>query len=202
MPVEPVMPQPTLSDEHYEALLATCDVRTWIGKRDRAILTAFESTGCRVSELAAFRVGDVDLQTAEILVREPKRDRSGLARMRYVYLNDLATIALASWMRVRESGAHDDSLWLASNGDRLTSNGIQQMLRRRGERLGIVVSAHPFRRRLATKWLLDGGSEAGLKKMGGWQSSIMPSRYAAAGLAEIARADHARIFGSRRDRPR
>ena len=196
MPIELISPQPTLSDRDYLALLGTCELRDVVGKRDKAILTVLASTGCRVTELASMAAADVDLAERQILIRNPKRDRYGRARQRYVFLDDEATKALASWMRVRERVALGPGLWTHQNGRPFVSNGIQQMIKRRGERLGIVVSAHQFRRRLATNWLLSGYSEAGLMAMGGWRSSIMPARYAAAGLTEIARADHARLFGN------
>ena len=193
MPVEAESPQPSLTDEAFRRLLATCDARTLIGKRDRAIIETLGSTGCRVAELAAMSVDDVDLDAAQILIRNPKKERSGKARMRLIYLNDDAVKALASWMRVRAPRATASALWTDARGRGVTSNGVQQMVARRGERIGLRVSPHQFRRRLASNWLLYGLSESGLMAMGGWKSPTMPSRYAAGSLAEIARADHQRL---------
>lgn len=193
MPVEAESPQPSLSDEDFRRLLATCDARSDIGKRDRAIIETLGSTGCRVAELASITVADVDLDAAQILIRNPKKERSGKARMRLVYLNDDALKALASWMRIRARTARCEALWTNTRGQAFSSNGIQQMVARRGERIGLRVSPHQFRRRLASNWLLNGLSETGLMAMGGWKSPTMPSRYAAGSLAEIARADHQRL---------
>ena len=140
-------------------------------------------------------VEDVDLEAAQILIRNPKKERSGKARLRLVYLNDEAVKALASWMRVRATRTPLQGLWTDARGRVLTTNGVQQMVARRGARIDLNVSPHQFRRRLATNWLLHGLSETGLMAMGGWKSSTMPSRYAAASLAEIARADHGRLPG-------
>jgi integrase/recombinase XerC len=147
-------------------------------------------------------VADVDLEQAQILIRSPKKDRHGKARHRFVYLNESAVAALASWLHLRGTGSDLQSLWLNDRQQSLTKTGIQQMLARRGRRLGFKVSAHQFRRRLATNWLLQGLSETGLMAMGGWRSPTMPSRYAAGALTEIARADHKRLSqgsGTRKD---
>ena len=46
------------------ALLAAPDTRTWLGRRDHALLALMIQTGVRVSELIGLRVGDVHLGTA------------------------------------------------------------------------------------------------------------------------------------------
>ena len=50
MPQEQSRPQPYLSDADYNALLASCDA-SLEGRRDKALLTVLNSTGCRRSEL-------------------------------------------------------------------------------------------------------------------------------------------------------
>ena len=46
-----------------KALLAAPDRRTWLGRRDHALLVLMIQTGVRVSELVGLRVGDVHLGT-------------------------------------------------------------------------------------------------------------------------------------------
>jgi site-specific recombinase XerD len=53
-----------LDREEIAALLATPDTRTWLGRRDHALLALMIQTGVRVSELTGLRVGDVHLGTA------------------------------------------------------------------------------------------------------------------------------------------
>ncbi len=48
-----------LSREHIEAILAAPDKNTWVGQRDRVMLTTLYNTGARVSELIGMRVGDL-----------------------------------------------------------------------------------------------------------------------------------------------
>jgi len=46
-----------------KALLAAPDKRTWLGRRDHALLALMIQTGVRVSELTGLRIGDVYLGT-------------------------------------------------------------------------------------------------------------------------------------------
>jgi integrase/recombinase XerD len=50
-----------LGRDEIEALLATPDKGTWLGRRDHALLALMIQTGVRVSELAGLRVGDLHL---------------------------------------------------------------------------------------------------------------------------------------------
>ena len=49
--------------DEIKALLAAPDQRTWLGRRDHALLALMIQTGVRVSELTGLRVGDVHLGT-------------------------------------------------------------------------------------------------------------------------------------------
>ena len=46
-----------------KALLAAPDQRTWLGRRDHALLALMIQTGVRVSELTGLRISDVHLGT-------------------------------------------------------------------------------------------------------------------------------------------
>jgi integrase/recombinase XerD len=52
-----------LDRDEIAALLAAPEKRTWLGRRDHALLTLMIQTGVRVSELTSLRVGDVHLGT-------------------------------------------------------------------------------------------------------------------------------------------
>ena len=47
-----------LDRDEIQALLAAPDKRTWLGRRDHALLALTIQTGVRVSELTGLRVGD------------------------------------------------------------------------------------------------------------------------------------------------
>ena len=69
VPDEQLVP---VSVEQVRALLQVCDVKVGMGARDRAILLCLWDSGCRASELTALDVGDLDLQTGALLVRQGK----------------------------------------------------------------------------------------------------------------------------------
>ena len=50
-----------LTDNEINALLSAPDQRTWIGRRDRAMLALAIETGLRVSELTGLTSGDTHL---------------------------------------------------------------------------------------------------------------------------------------------
>jgi len=196
MPKEAVRPQPTLSDTDFAALVATCG-NDFAGKRDRAILLVLDATGCRRAELADLKVADINLDTATVLIR---RGKGGMGRN--AFLHDDALRAVASWQRVRARSAQSTALWTTSEGRKLTSDGIRQMIERRSQRAGVAASSHQFRRRYAVTWLLNGGSEVGLMSTAGWTTPAMPARYVAAATSVIAQAEHVRVFENRKRKKR
>ncbi len=189
MPKDVAPPQPILSEDAYTALLATCD-RSYLGRRDRAILTMLGSTGARRTELASLRLEDVDLDAGSIAIVKGEGGRS-----RRSWLDPTAIKACASWLAARQ--AHSEPrLWLGTTGKPMTPDALKQMVARRAEAAGVGrVTPHMFRRRLASRWLLEGGSESALMTTAGWTSPTMPARYAAGALEQIAQREHARIFG-------
>jgi integrase len=62
----------SLSLSDLRAMLATCDRRTFIGDRDRALLLALLNTGCRVSEFIALNVQDVNTTAGAVIIRSGK----------------------------------------------------------------------------------------------------------------------------------
>ncbi len=50
-----------LNDEEVDALLGACDLGTWTGRRDQALLDLAVEAGPRISELAALKCSDLTL---------------------------------------------------------------------------------------------------------------------------------------------
>jgi integrase len=59
-PAVPEKPVPVLSDDQLRALLATCDRREFVGRRDESIIRLLIDSGLRASELMALTVDDLD----------------------------------------------------------------------------------------------------------------------------------------------
>ncbi len=58
-----------------------------------------------------------------------------------------------------------------------SSNGIYQMVKRRGDRAGVRVYPHRFRHHFSHTWLDRGGAEGDLMELNGWSSSQMLEWY-------------------------
>ena len=189
MPQEVVVPQPIASDDDLKALLDTCSGSTTGDIRDRALLLVLASTGARRAEIAALKASDLDLDLGAVLIRNGKGGRS-----RTAFLDTRSRRALTKWIIHAEISGYDP-LWRGQRGNALNGDGIRQVLQRRSRRAGVHVTSHQFRRRLAAKWLLNGGSEVGLRSAAGWNSGAMVARYAAMAATELAQTEHQRIFG-------
>lgn len=181
---------PILTADQLQALLADCAGPGFADLRDRALVMFLGDTGCRVSEVAGLRVTDVDLRgrTAHVVGKG--------SRPRTVAFGAATAQALDRYMRARRRQRYGDRdwLWLSSTAKgRFTVNGIQQALRKRGQRLGFHLHPHMFRHGFAAAWLRAGGAESDLMELAGWQTRQMLLRYGAATRAERAREAHRRL---------
>ena len=179
-----------LRPEQLKALLADCGGSGFADLRDHALILLFADTGCRLSGVVGLSEGDVDLRERTALVR--------LKGGRELVLPFGATTARAldKYLRAkrRQPYGERDWLWLSSTAKgRLTGNGVQQMLRRRGTRLGLHLHPHMFRHGFADAWLRAGGGETDLMEITGWRSRQMVGRYAAASRQDRARQAHRKL---------
>jgi len=96
---------------------------------------------------------------------------------------------------VRRGGAHCG--WGLNNRGPLTSNGIYQMVARRGRECGVAVHPHRFRHHFSHTWLDRGGAEGDLMELNGWSSPQMLRRYGASARSARARRSYDRIMDMR-----
>lgn len=181
---------PPISDDDMRRLIDSCKGNDFTSLRDRAIMLVFADTGARLSGVAGLREHHVDLRERTLLIRL----KGG--RELVVPIGSTTATALDRYLRAKRRMKYGDRdwLWLSStNKGMFTTNGIQQMLRRRARPLGIHVHPHLFRHTFAENWLEAGGSESDLMEIAGWKSRQMVGRYAAANRAKRARAAHRRL---------
>lgn len=84
-----------LRHEELERLLDSPDVSTRTGKRDKAIMELFFSTGLRLEELRSLNVKDLNFDTREISVRGKR------GKIRVVFLSDRAVESLREYLEAR-----------------------------------------------------------------------------------------------------
>jgi site-specific recombinase XerD len=192
-PKVPQQPVPVLTDDELRVLFRTVDKAPrddFLGRRDRAILRLFYSTGARLSELCAIQLGDLDLKdppTVTILGRG--------GRYRVVAMGRSASEAIDRYLAVRER--HPDkgasALWLGTQGP-MTSTGIAEVVKRRGIQAGIgPIHPHQLRHTAAHKARLRGMDDDAVMMNMGWTDRSMLHRYGKSAAAERAREAALRI---------
>lgn len=136
-------------------LLASCDRRTRVGRRDFAVIMLLSRLGLRAGEVAALRLSDIKWRSGELLVRG-----KGSRQERLPLPGDVGE-ALAGWLARGRSRC--DSVFVftrvrAPHGG-ISATAVSQIVRRACQRAGLpIVSAHRLRHTAATEMLRAGGS--------------------------------------------
>ncbi len=177
-------PPPVLRETDFTRLLEVCERdKTFVGRRDDAILRAFIDTGVRRGELLGLKLEDVDLDQG--LLRVTGKG----SRTRMVPVGAKTVRSIDRYLRARSK--HPDAarpeLWLGRRGV-LRESGLGDLIRDRGNEAGLTLRLHPhlFRHAYAHSMLAAGIQETDLMAVVGWKSREMVSRYAASTRAERA----------------
>lgn len=146
-----------ISSKELKRLLSAPDQRSIEGKRDRAILELFFSTGLRISELCGLSIPTIDFTSEEFLVRGKGK------KVRTVLFSDGAKNTLREYLEARKD--LDDALFIRhgrkvnDGGElRLSSRAVQRLLKKYAAICGItsLVTPHAIRHRFAADLLSNG----------------------------------------------
>lgn len=164
-PAEPLLaPRPsqilpeTLHADAVAALLDSIDTTTPLGRRDRAILEFFYSSGLRLSELCGLRLEMLDLD--EGFARVTGKGN----KTRVVRVGSRALDALGSYLANARPGLvgkrTSSHVFLSVRGGPLSPDRVRQIVKERAELAGIEQNMYPhlLRHSFATH-LLEGGAD-------------------------------------------
>ncbi|MEV7267111.1 tyrosine-type recombinase/integrase [Micromonospora aurantiaca] len=191
---------PVLAIGQIRAMLDTCSSRTFIDRRDAAIIFVFVDGGLRLSEATNLRLDGVETRDRLLFVEGKGTNRSG-PRRRAVPLGVKSTRALDRYLRERRRHPYAalPQLWLGDRGrPTLSDSGVKRMLERRAALCGFDLHPHMLRHTWASAFREAGGNEGDLMVLGGWRNRAMLDRYGRAAAANRAQdAYRSRALGDR-----
>lgn len=156
----------------------------YMGLRDRTLMELLYSTGCRIGELCALNVEDVQLRQVKV--------RGKGNRMRVVFTGSEALKALKDYLPLREEHAVDSpdsrrALLLNMSGSRLTVRGARFIVDKYARLSGLPKSVHPhtFRHSFATHIHDEGADIRMVQEMLGHSSLSTTQIYTHTGIERI-----------------
>lgn len=160
----------TLNSEELERLLQEPDTNELAGKRDKAILELFFSTGLRLTELKSLNRTDLNFSTREISVRGKR------GKIRVVFLSPRAIEHIQVYTEARLD--HLSPLFIQHKGNvtqelppgekfRLSRISIYNLVKKYARQAGIMSnpSPHTLRHSFATDLLRNGADLRSVQEM-------------------------------------
>lgn len=136
--------------EHIRHILRACRY-----ERDRAIVLMLLDSGVRASELCNLDMGDVDLESGAVRVRNGKGRKE-----RVTYIGATTRRQVHRYLMREREGQPAPSAPLfirqSAHGGRIAYDGLKQLFRRLSDASGVSFSAHAFRRTFAINSLRNG----------------------------------------------
>jgi integrase/recombinase XerD len=165
------LPKAIVSPDEMKTLVHTPDNQTNQGYRDRIILEILYDTGMRRSELANLKIGDMDLQTGYVCIRNGKGGKDRVVPLSQRVCEKVRNyIAFVRPDYIKEKDSH--YLILNRSGNKMVPNGIYVVVKRIGILSGIKknVTTHTMRHTCATHMLRNGASVRHIQEMLGHES--------------------------------
>lgn len=148
-------PAEILTPEEMKALLSCLDPDTWMGARNRALITVLYRAGLRHSEALHLLPHHVDTETGIIQVLHGKGDRR-----RSVGLDPGAGDVVDHWKRIRITVpiTADAPLFCTRYGKHISLSYLRTVLPKLARKVGITKRVHPhgFRHTHAYELMMEG----------------------------------------------
>lgn len=171
-----------LSVEEVDLILDTCNLSTYEGLRNRAILEMLYSCGLRVSELINLKISDIFFK--EQFVRIVGKGN----KQRLVPIGEYAVSAVKNYLperwnclqRAKNPGpGSDEVLFLNRRGGKMTRVMVFTIVKKQAELAGIKKDVHPhtFRHSFATHLVENGADLRAVQDMLGHESILTTEIY-------------------------
>ncbi len=161
----------TLSTDEIDALIASIDLGSPQGERNRAILETLYGCGLRVSELISLKISDLFFDEGFVKVTG-KGDKQrfvpiGATTQKYI---DIYRKEIRPLQKIQPSAK--DTVFLNRRGAPLTRAMIFTIVKQLAEKAGIkkIISPHTFRHSFATHLLENGADLRAIQQMLGHES--------------------------------
>jgi integrase/recombinase XerD len=177
---DPIEPIPL---EDIEALIKTCVNEDRFGYRDKAIFLSLLDTGARAQEFCNINIADIDFTTGGILIRMGKGRKP-----RTVFIGKKSRKAVKAYLRLRRDKCQ--AVFVSKSNERLTYDGLRQILERRAKKAGLKKqpTLHDFRRAFALTMLRNGVNIFALQRLMGHADLSILRRYLAQTEVDIQEA--------------
>ena len=186
-----------LTPDEARRVLATPDVRTPAGLRDRAILETFYSTGLRLAEFARLTVSDVDHGSGFVRVNRGKGGHDRVVPIGAVACRCIRAYlaqARAQWLQAAQSKRDEPALWLISRAPHspLQPQMIEVMVKQYGRASGLAkhLTPHVWRHTCATHLVAHGASLAAVQLQLGHRSLRSTQIYTRVAIPDLVAMHH------------
>ncbi len=150
-------------------------------KRDLAMLEMLYGSGVRVSELVGLDLADIDYAERWLRVRGKGR------KERQVPYPGKAHVALTAYLEERHASTEEVALFVNHHGRRLTTRGVQKIVKFYASSISNDDSVHPhsFRHAFATHLLGDGADLRAIQELLGHARLSTTQKYTQLSLTEL-----------------
>ena len=161
----------TLSLKEIDAMLASIDLSTDEGHRNKAIIETLYGCGLRVSELVSLRLTDLFIEQDFIRVKG-KRSKHRLVPIESYTQKQINNYINNQRKQLKIAKGHEDYIFLNRRGKQLTRAMIFTIVRQVAENIGLqkTISPHTFRHSFATHLLENGANLRAIQMMLGHEN--------------------------------